>query len=115
MSHFSTAFDQTLKHHRIKAVALSRKIGISNGLISDFRHGRKATTTETLERMLAAMEELAPGSRGYFYRQLAGSCPPEIFARTASDEQLARVVDIVAQRLRSESHLKQPPETCMNP
>ena len=73
MSRFCNTFDQTLKHYRIKAVELSERAGVSSGLISDFRNDRKATTTDTLEKILEAMEELAPGSSGYFHSQMAGS------------------------------------------
>lgn len=111
MSRFCNIFDQTLKHYRIKAVELSERAGVSNGLISDFRNDRKATTTDTLEKILEAMEELAPGSSGYFHSQMAGSKNLVDLVSNVPDEQLAVLIEIVADRLRSGGNINRPHET----
>lgn len=111
MSRFCNIFDQTLKRYGIKAVALSELSGVSSALISDFRHGRKATTTDTLEKILEAMEELAPGSNGYFHNQMAGSKNLVELITNVPDEQLAVLIDIVADRLRSGGNINRPNET----
>jgi len=112
VSKICNIFDQTLKRYRIRATALSERAGVSNGLISDFRRGRKATTTDTLEKILEAMEELAPGSRGYFYQQMAGESTNLIDQiSSVPDEQLAILIDVVADRLRSGGRINHPHET----
>lgn len=110
MSTICNIFDQTLKRYRIKAVTLSERSKVSNSLISAIRRG-KPTTTDTLEKLLAAMEELAPGSRSYFYHQMAGSEHLIELVSTIPDEQLAVLIDIVADRLRSGGRISRPQET----
>lgn len=105
MSKFCNIFDQTLKRYRISAKELSERSGVSNGLISEFRNGRKSTTTDKLEKILDAMEELACGSKGYFYSQMAGSDNLIEQISSVPDEQLAILIDIVADRLRSGGRL----------
>lgn len=111
MAKFCNIFDQTLKRYRIKATELSARAGVSNGLISEFRKGRKATTTDTLERILDAMEELAPGSKGHFYQQMAGSENLIEQVSNIPDEQLAVLIDVAADRLRSGGRASRPQET----
>jgi DNA-binding Xre family transcriptional regulator len=111
VSRFCNIFDQTLKRYRIKAVELSERAGVSSALISDFRNDRKATTTDTLERLLEAMEELAPGSKDYFYYQLTGSKNLVELVSNVPDEQLAVLIDIVADRLRSGGNINRTQET----
>jgi len=103
-------FDMTLRHFRIKAVDLSERAGVSNSLISSIRNG-KPTTTDTLEKLLDAMEELAPGSKGYFYGQLAGPDYLDEMINALPNEQLAVLIDLVADRLRSGGNIKRPQET----
>lgn len=111
VSKICNIFDQTLKRYRIKATELSALAGVSNGLISEFRKGRKATTTDTLEKILDAMEELAPSSKGYFYRQMAGSENLVEQISSIPDEQLAVLIDVAADRLRSGGRVSRPQET----
>lgn len=89
---------------------LSERSGVSNSLISAVRRG-KPTTTDTLEKLLAAMEEIAPGSRGYFYHQMAGSDHLIELVSTIPDDQLATIIDIVAERIRSGGKISHPQET----
>lgn len=110
MTKICNIFDQTLKRYSIKAVVLSELSGISNSMISAIRKG-KPTTTDTLEKLLAAMEELAPGSKSYFYHQMAGEDNLIDLISTIPDEQLATIIDIVAERLRSGGNINRPQET----
>jgi DNA-binding Xre family transcriptional regulator len=110
MNKICNIFDQTLRHFRIKAVELSERAGVSNSSISAIRKGRP-TTTDTLEKILDAMEELAPGSKGYFYHQLAGSDHLIDLINELPNEQLAVLIDLVADRLRSGGNIKRPQET----
>lgn len=69
-------FDETLKKYRITGAVLSRKVGVSPSHISQFRNGKGGSVAHTtLEEMLNAMEEIAPGSRLYFCFLLSGQDP----------------------------------------
>ena len=110
MNKICNIFDQTLRRFRIKAVDLSERAGVSNSLISSIRNG-KPTSTDTLEKLLDAMEELAPGSKGYFYGQLAGPDHLIDLINDLPNEQLAILIDLVADRLRSGGNIKRSHET----
>lgn len=110
MNRICNIFDQTLRHYRIKAVVLSERSGISDSSISAIRRG-KPTSTDTLEKLLNTMDELAPGSRQYFYHQLAGSDNLIDLINDLPNEQLAVLIDLVADRLRSGGNIKRPQET----
>ncbi|MEC4817502.1 MAG: helix-turn-helix transcriptional regulator [Scytonema sp. PMC 1069.18] len=69
----SRSFDETLKKYGITGAQLSKKTGVSAGHISQFRNGKGGNMAHaTLENLLNAMEELAPGARRYFCQLLAG-------------------------------------------
>ncbi len=74
--HIHQCFDETLKKYAITGAALARQVGISPSHISQFRNGKGGGVTHTtLEDMLGAMEQLAPGSKLYFCLRLAGTEP----------------------------------------
>lgn len=75
-------FDETLKKYGITGATLSRKTGITASHISQFRNGKGgAVTHTTLDQMLQAMEELAPGSKLHFCLLLAGRNPTEFLLK----------------------------------
>jgi DNA-binding Xre family transcriptional regulator len=85
-------FDETLKKYGITGATLSRKVGITASHISQFRNGKGGGVTHTtLEQMLEAMEELAPGSKLYFCLLLAGRNPAE-FLVNSHDPDLRSLV-----------------------
>ncbi len=65
------AFDKTLKNYRISGKLLAERTNISPAHISQFRNNKGGLSYRTLEEMLDALEEIAPGSRTYFCLQLA--------------------------------------------
>lgn len=76
-------FDETLKKYGISGAALSRKVGITASHISQFRNGKGgAVTHTTLEQMLEAMEELAPGSKLHFCQLFTGTNPTEFLVNS---------------------------------
>lgn len=82
----SKCFDETLKKYRITGAALARKANISPSHVSQFRNGKGGDVTHTsLEKMLEAMESLAPGSRLYFCLLLAGKNPIEYLSCDPTD------------------------------
>ena len=65
------AFDKTLKNYRISGKLLAERTNIRPAHISQFRNNKGGLSYRTLEEMLDALEEIAPGSRTYFCLQLA--------------------------------------------
>lgn len=66
------AFNQTLNRYGLTAKRLSEGSGVSENHISSFRRGISNIGSEKLESLLEAMDDLAPGSKQYFFSQLAG-------------------------------------------
>ena len=60
------AFHNTLKRYDISGKALARVAGVSESLVSQFRHGKKGVTDEMLDNLLEAMQKIAPASAQTF-------------------------------------------------
>jgi transcriptional regulator with XRE-family HTH domain len=50
-----TPFHITLKEFKIDGQSLSKASGVREATISEFRHGRRAIKTDSLQKLLAAM------------------------------------------------------------
>ena len=88
----SKSFDETLKRYGITGAVLSKKMGISPSHISQFRNGKGgAVSHTTLEDMLNAINEIAPGSRRYFCQLLAEE--PLSEKKTNSGEKLIEMIE----------------------
>lgn len=102
------AFDQTLKRCGISGKALSEVSGVSTAHISQFRNGKGgAVSHTTLEDLLNAMEQLAPGARFCFCLLLAGKNPgqsgTDVLVQSMDDRQLKSLLLLVAERLSAPS------------
>ena len=53
------AFDTTLKKFDIKGLHLAEEADVSTGMISNFRNDTNAITTDSLEKLLAALSDEA--------------------------------------------------------
>ena len=53
------AFDATLKKFDIKGLHLAEEAGVSTGMISNFRNDANAITSDSLEKLLAALSDEA--------------------------------------------------------
>jgi len=94
-------FDETLKKYNITGASLARQVGISPSHISQFRNGKGGDVSHTtLEKMLEALESLAPGSKLYFCLLLAGKNPVEFLANPSSD--LSTLVLAASQEEKAE-------------
>ncbi len=98
------AFDQTLKRYGISGKTLSEVSGVSTSHISQFRNGKGgAVSHTTLEELLDAMEQLAPGSRFGFCLLLAGKNPEQsgadVLVESMDDRQLKNLLLLVAEKL----------------
>lgn len=68
------ALDKILRDYRVSAKWLSAQTGISETMISQFRKGRKDTTTTTLDRLLKPLPFEA--KQQFFSLVLGGHLPP---------------------------------------
>jgi len=98
------AFDKTLRKYSITAKALSRLANISEAHVSQFRNGKGgAMSHTTLEDLLNTMDELALGSKSYFYLLLAGKSVEqadiEVFVQSMDDVQLGSLLTAIARRV----------------
>ena len=98
------SFDRTLRKYGIAAKTLAKLANISEGHISQFRNGRGGALGHTkLEELLSAMENLAPGSRSYFYLLLAGEnsnySDVDILVQSMDEAQLGRLLAAIARRV----------------
>jgi transcriptional regulator with XRE-family HTH domain len=97
------AFDRTLDEYNISGRTLAKAADVSDSAISLFRRGKKGVTDETLNKLMAAMETLSPGSRRYFCSLLADSSGDHKKLLIASvedlpEEDLPRLLMAIARR-----------------
>jgi DNA-binding Xre family transcriptional regulator len=102
------AFDKTLRRYGISGKALSQISGVSTAHISQFRNGKGgAMSHTTLEGLLNAMDEVAPGSRFCFCLLLAGKNPEQsgadVLVESMDDTQLKSLLLLVAEKLSAPS------------
>lgn len=96
------AFNQTLNHYGLTAKRLSEESGVSENHISAFRRGVSDIGSKKLESLIDAMEAIAPGSKQYFYSQLAGNSlkpsdwRPLILA--ANSQDIEEILKLLAER-----------------
>jgi len=112
----SKCFDQTLKKYGVSGAVLSKKVGISPSHVSQFRNSKGgAVSHTTLEEMLNALDELAPGSKLYFCLLLAGKDPVEFLTShpadlrslilTASPELMSEILELTSNWIRSRKNI----------
>lgn len=99
-------FKQTRQHYGITGKAISELTGISQNHISEYQNGKRDVTSDTLWRMIEAMDNIAPGSRKHFGNLITGI----IFDRIIEDledqqlgEFVVRASDELARRLIEKS------------
>lgn len=98
------SFDKTLKRYSITGKVLSRLANVSEAHVSQFRNGKGgAMSHTTLEDLLNTMEQLAPGSKSYFYLLLAEKsieqADIEVFVQSMDDMQLGTLLTAIARRV----------------
>ena len=96
------AFIKTQQYYGITAAGICDRSGISRSNLSEFRRGRRDMTTESFDRMLTAMDEIAPGARRFFAEELAGVkiFSPTKVAQDMNREETAEFLLAIADRLR---------------
>ena len=84
------AFNKTLETYGISGKALAQAANASESLVSQFRRGKKGVTDEMLDKLLGAMQTLAPGARRYFCSLVAGG-------ESGGEESLLNVIESISE------------------
>ncbi|MBD3557392.1 hypothetical protein H6S82_00720 [Planktothrix sp. FACHB-1355] len=99
------AFNETLKRYRIGGRALAQAAEVSESLVSQFRHGKTGVTDQMLDKLLQAMQQIAPGSRKYFCSLVAGEpagvTTVEKIIEAISEDEIPDLLMAIAQRWRA--------------
>jgi transcriptional regulator with XRE-family HTH domain len=95
-------FAQTQDKFGIKNSELARATGFSAAYVSEIRNGKASPTYEGLTRWLDGAEQVAPGSRRYFCRLMAGS-PIDLVIDEMSSADLAQLLTMIATRLEHQT------------
>lgn len=102
------AFHNTLKRYDISGKALAGVAGVSESLVSQFRHGKKGVTDEMLDNLLQAMQKIAPGARKHFCSLVAGELVEgagvENAIKEISAEEIPELLIAIARRWKSVDH-----------
>lgn len=105
-----TAFDATLKEFGIKGLALSEEAEVSTGMISNFRNDTAAITTDSLEKLLAALSDdafaywVSQVVRGRELEEMLQSpIAIQTFVHQLDNDAVAEVMQALATKLREEA------------
>ena len=100
-------FKQVKQSRSITGKAISQATGISEVHISAYLRGKRDVTSETLWRMIEAMDELSPGAAAEFRQRLPGegeinadSKRPVIFYQDLEADELAEEVIKLGKALK---------------
>ena len=97
------SFDQTLLELGISASRVAEASGVGKSQISLFRSGKRNVTSETLEALLDAVDELHPGARRYFCSILARESLTELdiksHIRQMGTQEIVALLKELADRL----------------
>jgi DNA-binding Xre family transcriptional regulator len=93
------AFDQTLKDFGISAKWLSECSGVAPQIISDFRRGKKAIQTDSLEKLLDALP--VEVQTHFFSVFLGGQIAPEKVVALMDTDQLSSMLFAIAESLKN--------------
>lgn len=102
LNNFSQAFDKTLRYYRITGKALWEKTGISQNHISEFRNGGNISA-EVLSKLIAAMEELAPGAKLHFCLLLADEEPAKFLSGQLRSSNLRSLIKAASPQEKAEA------------
>lgn len=99
---FQSAFDTTLKDYGIKATELAIAAGTTDRQISNFRNkNADIYAVKGLQNILEAMDVIAPGSKFYFWCQVADvplAADMRAQIMVANKKQLTKLLRMVTDR-----------------
>jgi transcriptional regulator with XRE-family HTH domain len=92
------ALNRTLEECGISATWLADRSGVSQRMVSQFRHGKQRIYTDSLEKII---ESLPPDARTHFF-QLLGASPVSLRSSIAlmDDAELAFLLSAIAEKLQ---------------
>ncbi|MDJ0718192.1 MAG: helix-turn-helix transcriptional regulator [Prochloraceae cyanobacterium] len=108
MDTFHGALKKAQDQYAIVGKDLAKKVGIGQQHLTNIRSGKAWPSEEVLMRILSAMEELAPGSRFYFFLLMMGDDAKKYRKRLKQvayedmgDEELADHLMMIGQAWKS--------------
>ena len=106
------AFKKTKNYFRITGKELHKQTGVSENHISEFLLGKRAVSTDVLDRLVQAMEELEPESKQFYTDQIRekeskastlANIDPSILVRNMNNEQLSKLMFAIAAKMGNKS------------
>jgi transcriptional regulator with XRE-family HTH domain len=106
------AFKKTKSYFGITGKQLHQHTGVSENHISEFLRGKRAVSSDVLDRLVEAMEELEPGSKQFYSDEIKGkkskvaigaNIDPSILVEDMNNEQLSKLMFAIAAKLGSKS------------
>lgn len=86
--------------------SIAQQTGISEKHISEFLRGKRDVTSETLWRMIEAMEEICPGSRSLIAEKLGGRSRVILNFDELDEDQLADCMVAIGRSWKNRQNRK---------
>lgn len=107
---FSEAFRKTQDKHGVSAIRLHEMTGIAKSTVSNFRTGKRDMLTETLWKLLEAIEQESPGAINDFASEIGRvevhgltDREKQILIWSLPESELAEILKLIGKRLSGES------------
>lgn len=107
------AFIRTQSYYRITGTALHEITGISRNHISEYINNKRDMRTESLDRLVQAMEELEPGALQFYTDELRERkskvtvTNPKALVDAMDNKQMSELMFAIAARLGNKKNSKQ--------
>lgn len=92
---------QTQSEYRISNKQLAEISGIGASAISDIRRGASDPAWSTIDKLLMAFEQIAPGSRHYFCDLLAGGGGVALPIEKLENQELGQLLVDIGRELQT--------------
>lgn len=92
---------QTQLEYRISSKQLAEISGIGASAISDIRRGASDPSWSTMDKLLMAIEQIAPGSRHYFCDLLAGEGDTVLSVEKLENQELGQLLVEIGRELQT--------------
>ena len=103
------AFIRTQSHYSITGTALHKMTGISQNHISEYINNKRDMRTESLDRLVQAMDELEPGAMQFYTDKLRGRkskvtvTNPKALVDGMDNKQMSELMFAIAAKMGSKS------------
>lgn len=92
---------KTQSEYRISSKQLAEISGIGASAISDIRRGASDPAWSTIDKLLMAFEQIAPGSRHYFCDLLAGEGDAALPIEKLENQELGQLLVDIGRELQT--------------